>query len=211
MVLIGVPVAMACALGISLLIEILAVRTLVLLAPDNVFFCTPTHYATLVLVLVGLLLSMPIGHMIANLVLWIVPPIRSALEQTGRSFMRAQSQLAKVALYVSLFLVPIYLIALSSNVCVSDSEIYYRPNIFFPLGTYGVSQITEVRPRCTKGRGGRNIELEIAMNDASLLDLAAWPFFPSSERILALLRNVPQNARQVHHDCPVALRKLITP
>jgi hypothetical protein len=31
MVLIGVPVAMACALGISLLIDILAVRTLVLL------------------------------------------------------------------------------------------------------------------------------------------------------------------------------------
>jgi len=126
--------------------------------------------------------------------------------------MRSQSEISKFALRISLFVLPIYLFALSSNVCVSDSQIYYRPNIFFRLRTYGMSQIKEVRPRCGRGRRGWHTGLEIAMTDASVFDLGdAMTSAPPSARMLALLRNVPLNASQIHHDCPVALRKEITP
>jgi hypothetical protein len=60
-----------------------------------------------------------------------------------RSFMKSQWEISKLALLISLFVLPIYLFALISNVCVSDSQIYYRPNIFFRLRTYGMSQIKE--------------------------------------------------------------------
>lgn len=213
MLLVGIPVTMMCALGILLLITSVAPRALVLLAPDNVFFCTPTQYALVILVIAGFVISVPIAGMTANLLMWMVPPIRSALEneklRAGGSFIRAQSGIATLAVRMYLFLVPIYLIALSSNVCVSDSEIYYRPNILLPLRTYDLPQVVEVRPQCTRGRGW-NIGIEITMADGSLLDLGVLPGFPS-ERILALLRNVPLNTSQIRRDCPSDLRKLITP
>lgn len=216
MLLVGIPVTMACALGIFLLISALAVRAPVLLGHHNVFFCTPTEYATIILVLAGFAISIPIAGMIANSLMWMVPPIRSVLEnaksRVGGSFIRAQSGIATFALRVYLVVVPVYLFALSSNVCLSDSTIYYRPNILFPLRTYAPSQVVELRPRCTRGRGW-DIGLDITMTDGSSFDLAVIEpvYLASSERILALLPNVPLNTSQIRRDCPFDLKKLITP
>jgi hypothetical protein len=124
--------------------------------------------------------------------------------------MQTQLEISKFALLASLVVLPIYLFALSSNVCVSDSQIYYRPNIFFRLQTYGMSQIKEVRPRCVRTRRGWNTGLAVAMTDASVFDIKQ-PLLPSSERILAVLRSAPLNASQIHNDCPVDIRKQITP
>jgi hypothetical protein len=204
-------------IGTFLIIDNFASHALILLGPDHAFFCTPTHYAAVVLVISGFFISVPIGLMVANLLLWMVPPIRYSLEngesRAGGSFIRNLSQLATLAIRMYLVVVPVYLIALSSRVCLSDFEIYYRPNIFFPRRTYGLSQVAEVRSRCTRGREGWNIGLEITMTDGSLFDLAVdnGEYLASSERILGLFHNVRLKTAQIHPDCPNNLKKSITP
>lgn len=211
-------VMLVCFIGIFLLINFVTPQASLLLGPSDVFFCTPPLYAGTILIFAAIGLSasiLSIGGILINLLLWIALPIRSALWRSKRSFIRSQSQLAKFALYISLFVIPIYLIVLSSHVCLSDSTIHYQPNIFSSSRTYRISQIAEVRPGCAKGsRGGWGIRLEIAMTDATLFDLAflGTPLFgSSSEHILALLRNAPLDTSQIHHDCPIGLRRLITP
>lgn len=212
-----VPLGLACVIGMFVVINNFAFDDLILLGPDHAFFCTPTHFAAFVLVILGFVVSVPIGLVIANLLLWMVPPIRYSLEnaesRAGGSFVRNLSQLVTLALPMYLVVVPLYLIALSSSVCLSDGEIYYRPNIFFPLRTYDLSQVVEVRSRCTRGREGWDIGIEITMTDGSLFDLAVaeGQYRASSERILGLFHNIRLKTAQISPDCPNNLKKSITP
>jgi hypothetical protein len=110
-------------------------------------------------------------------------------------------------------LLPICVAATSSEVCLSDSHIYYRAHVFSQLQAYGISQIAEVRPRCMKGsRGGWDIGLNVVMIDGATLDLAVvgpW-FSASSPMILAFLRDVRSSNAQIESGCPNGLRRLIS-
>ena len=220
--LLGPLLLVASGAGMFLLVDSLALRALILLSPDNVFFCTPTEPFYIV---PELIFWFPIGLMAPFLLLWTVPRYRRSaldnaeLRELWSSVIGSRSTIAIFGMYVTM--VPVYLFALSSNVCLSASEIYYRPNIFFPLQIYALSQIAEVRPQCTKGpkfairasRSGPMIGLEIRMTDTTSFNIAAVKpvYLASSERILDLLQNVPLNNSEIDHDCPDDLKMLITP
>jgi hypothetical protein len=216
--ILAVPLGFSCAIGVFLFGSNLTLRAQIFFGPDKVFFCTPIHSSTIILFLAVGVLSLLIGFIIANLLLWIVPPIRAALERAearvGQSFVTANAELFKFTSISTLVLLPIYVAAVSSKVCLSDSQIYYQSHLFSPLQTYGMSQLAEVRPRCTEGsRGGWGIGLDIAMIDGTSFDLAVvgpW-FSASSERIMSSLRGVRSNDSQIELGCPTGLRTLISP
>lgn len=216
--ILAVPLGFACAVAVFLFVADMTLRALILFGPDNVIFCTPTHVSAIILFLALAVLSVPAGLVIANLLLWTIRPIRAALERAdaraGQSFATANAQLVNFAMLSALILLPIYVIALGSKDCLSDSEIYYRPHLLASQQTYALSQVAEVRPRCTKGtRGGWDIGLDLAMNDGASFDLAVigpW-FSSSSDRILTSLRGLRSNDSRIHSDCPIGLRKLVSP
>jgi hypothetical protein len=81
-----------------------------------------------------LIISFPSGVMTPVLSLFLVPSVRRSAQNNTElpatsSFVDAKSAIAIFGTY--LHLGPLYLFALSSDVCLSDCEIYYRPNIFF--------------------------------------------------------------------------------
>jgi hypothetical protein len=172
----------------------------------------------MILFLIVGILSVLVGFTIANLLLWMVPPIRADLQRAearaGQSFAAANTGLVKFTSISALVLLPVYIAAVSSNVCLSDSQIYYQSHMLSPLRTYDRSQLAEVRPRCTKGsRGGWDIGLDIVMIDGASFDLAVvgpW-FTASSERILAMLHGVPSDDSRIELGCPVGLRKIVSP
>jgi hypothetical protein len=216
--ILAVPLGFACAIGVFLFGSNLTLRAQIFFGPDKVFFCTPIHSSAIILFLAIGVLSLLIGFIIGNLLLWMVRPIRAALEQAearaGQSFVTANAELIKFASISALVLLPIYVAAVCSKVCLSDSQIYYQSHALSPLQTYGMSQLAEVRPRCTEGsRGGWDIGLDIAVIDGASFDLAVvgpW-FSASSERILSSLRGVRSNDSQIEPGCPIGLRKLISP
>jgi hypothetical protein len=213
--ILALGIGFACLIGVFIIGYDLTLRAQIFLGPDDVFFCTPTHVSAIILLLLLFGLSIPLGFIIANLMLWTVPPIRAALEKAdGRSFANATAGLVRLTSVSALVLLPVYVAAVSSKVCLSESRIYYQSHLLASLQAYDLSQIAEVRPRCTKGsRGGWNIGLYIEMADGATFDLAyvePW-FFASSERILALLRGKRSNDSQIASGCPIGLRNRITP
>jgi hypothetical protein len=209
---------LACAIVTFLFGSNLTLRAQIWFGPDHVFFCTPTHLSAIILFLVLAVLSIPLGFLIANLLLWMVPPIRAALERAearaGGSFASANAGIVKFTLVSAIVLLPVYTAAVGSKVCLSGSEIYYQAHLLAPLQTYAISQLTQVRPRCIKGgRGGWDIGLDIALSDGTSFDLAVvgpW-FSASSESILPSLRGIRSNDSQIESGCPIGLRKLLSP
>jgi len=216
--IVAIALGLTCAIGVFLFGSNLTLRAQIFLGPDHVFFCTPTHLSAIILFLALGVLSIPIGFIIANLLLSMAPSIRSDLERAearaGGSFATANAGLVKFTCVSVLVFLPVYTATVGAKICLSDSQIYYQSYLLAPLQTYDMSQITEVRPRCAKGgRGGWDIGLDIALSDGTSFDLAVvgpW-FSASSEGILASLRGVRSNDSQIESGCPIGLRKLVSP
>jgi hypothetical protein len=205
-----------CAIALFLLCGNLTLRGQLLFGPDAVFFCTPTLVAALILFLVVAALSVPAGFLAANLLLWPVPAIRTALQRSGarQSFAAANAEFIRMTAILALVLLPVYAVAVGSKVCLSDSQLYYRPSTLWTSRTYDLSQVTDLRPRCVRSsRGGWNLGLDVTTTDGSSFDLAVvdrW-FAASSDRILAALQGVGSNDSQIDSGCPAALRALVVP
>lgn len=208
--IVAIPFGFACAIGVFLSGYNLTLSEQIWFGPDHIFFCTPTPVSMIILFLALAVLSIPLGFIIANLLLWMVPPIRAGLERAearaGGSFAAANAGLVKFTLVSAVVLLPVYTVAVGSKVCLSGSDIYYQAHVLAPLQTYAMSQFTEVRPRCSKGsRGGWDIGLDIAMSDGTSFDLAVvapW-FAASSERILTSLSGVRSNDSRIESVAPL--------
>jgi hypothetical protein len=210
--IVAIPVGFVCMGGMFLVFGDLTYHALFLFTPDKPFFCTPSHVASIVLFLASASFSVPCGFMIANLLLWIVPPIRIALARAdaraGQSFGAANRQLLRLTFVLAAVLLPICAIALGSRVCLSETHFYYQSHALSPLRAYDLSQLVELRPWCTAStRGGWNFGLNVVTADGTSFDLAVAPWFASSSgRILAELRWVPSDVSQIEPGCPRGLR-----
>jgi hypothetical protein len=208
----------ACAIGLFLFCIALVLQAQNFFGPDSAFYCTPTRPAAIVLSMALFFVSIAIGFSIANLLLRTIPPIRAALEQAearaGQSFTTVNAALVRYGVLFAVVCLPICVVAASSRVCLSDSQIFYRSHAFATLQSYSLSKVVELRPQCFRGsRGAWDIGLEVAMADGISLDLATirpW-FSRSSARILAVLWGMRSDYSQIESGCPTGLRKLISP
>jgi len=208
----------ACLLGISAFLVLATLRAQAYFVHDDVHVCVPTNVGAIISFLAIFFFSIPLGGVMANLLMWLIPPARKALDRAearvGQSFSKSNSELLKVAALSTLVLVPIYVIAFGSKVCLSESRIYYQLHLLAPQRTYSLSQVVEVQPRCTRAsRGGWDLGLGIAMDDGASFDLAVGgPLFASSsKRILSLLRGLRVNDSQIDRSCPLVRRQEISP
>jgi len=156
--------------------------------PDQAFYCATTAVAGIFLVLSAGAVSVLIALAIAGSLLSAVPPVRGVAASV-------RSQLPAIAIPSLLIVVPMYLVALSSSVCLSDSEIHYRPNLLFPMRTYGLSQVAEVQRQCLRGNGRWDPRLWVRMTGGSWFDLSYdhGAYLKSSQRILGLLHRARVN------------------
>src|SRR5580693_3642170 len=91
--IVAIPLGFVCIAGVFLVFSDLVYHALLLFTRGAPFFCTPLHAALIILITAGAALSVPCGLVIANLLLWIFPPIRTALARAdaraGQSFRTA--------------------------------------------------------------------------------------------------------------------------
>ena len=94
--------------------------------PKDAFFCTWTRFSWVV-ALANFFLAIPLGLVIANVLVWLIPPARRALNKAearvGNSFAKANAGLVKFFLAMAAFLVPIQLLAAGSAVCMSQTAV----------------------------------------------------------------------------------------
>jgi hypothetical protein len=214
--LLAIPLAFVCIGGVFLVFGDFAYHALFLFMPDDPFFCAPLHAALFILLLAAAMLSAPCGFVIANLLLWIFPPIRAALARAdaraGQSFGASNRGLLRSAFVFAAALLPVCAIALGSRVCLSDTQIYYQSQALSSVRTYSLSQLVGLRPWCTTGtRGSWNFGLNLVMADGTSFDLAVAPWFASSSpRILATLWWVASDLSKIEPGCPRGLRALVS-
>lgn len=216
--LVLIPLVFACTTAVFLLIANLAMKAQVFFGPDDVFFCTPANLAIVVMFLSVMPVAASGGCVISNLLIWTISPIRRALEKAeapvGQSFSKANAALIKFFVIAVLIVLPILAVAMNSRLCLSQTELYYKPHLLASLQTYSLAQVVVVRPRCMRrNRTERDIGLDLVMSDGATFDVAnIWPWFsPSSERVWAALRGIPSDKSQVQADCPSNVRKHIAP
>lgn len=179
-------------------------RALVLSSRDGVFFCTLTSSGYEVLEVITVI---PVFFVSIALVSLAVPSNRKTLKFAPRAWAATAGvspswQIPALVMY--LLVVLFYLFALSSNVCLSDNELYYRPNIFFPLQTYRLSDGAVAKPVCRHGKSWY-AHLHVRMPDDTSFDLSRLPYLyqTSSQRILAVLRDVPLDTSGIASGCPL--------
>jgi hypothetical protein len=215
LLLLALPLVLLGSAAVFLAVESVTVQAQWFLAPEGAFFCTPTHIAALVLLLLALIVSVPPGFIIVNALLWNIPGIRNAMSRNRMrveaSFVEGNRSLIRIAIFSTIALLPIYLVAMGSMVCTSPSEIDYRANLLSSWHSYSLPQVVEVRPRCERSsRGSWTLGLDVEMSDGAIFDLAIAPSFSvNSTRLKALLRGRKSTERQIDRDCPTSLRALV--
>jgi hypothetical protein len=197
--LVVIPAALASLIVPFVALVYIARNAFNLLSPEGTLFCTPTRLSMIILFFVLLFLAGSLGGMFATL-LW--------------SPRRQRRSDLKFLLKIGAIPFPIYLLALGSMVCVSETEIQYRSQLLAGWQRYHMSQIVSVRPDCSRGsRGGWDVRLYLTMDDGRSFDLAALhPWLPSSwQRVVGELSSRPWDNSNIDRDCPNSRRRLISP
>jgi hypothetical protein len=211
--MLALPVGLVFMIGSFLLGMVALLQLQVRLAPDTPVFCTPTPVATIALFLAMACVAIPLGLLIANVVLWLLPFTHGSSD-VGRTFGQANAGLTRLMLALGVVAVPVCAVAINSETCISPAQVYYRPTLLAGWQTYGLSQISEVRPRCARSsRGGWDLGVELALNDGTVVDLATvgpW-FSAAANRIMPLLRGARVNPSGIAADCPSGLRQIVLP
>jgi hypothetical protein len=204
-----------CAVGLFLATARLTLEMQNRYAPDGAFFCSPLNVAAIVLFIAIASLSIPVGFLLANAVLWIGSGTRAGKSErrSQQTFHAANAGLVRFAGLLAVVLLPVYVVAVGSEVCLSDKQVFYRKSSFSLLKTYRLDEIVELHPQCTRGsRGGWEVGLEAKMTDGLSFNFAAvGPWFSTwHEEILNVLRERSANLSEIDPQCPESLRALIT-
>jgi hypothetical protein len=209
------PPALVCVGGTFYGLFAATFDALPLFSPQDAFFCTWTRF-TGVVALAHFFLAVPLGLLMANVLLWLIPSARRALDgaeaRVGNSFSKANAGLVKFFLLTVLLLVPIQLLAAGSAVCMSQTAIQYRAHSLAAPTVYPLSQIEKVRPSCWRNRDW-HVGLVVAMSDGATFDLIGQVprrLSASPAQILDLMKGKPWDYSEIDRGCPQYLRKLIT-
>ncbi len=194
-----IPVGFVFIAATALSINYLNDELFSLLAPNKDSFCGPTRISGLVLVVDNILLSIPIGLLLANLFVWLIPPVRRGLNaaesRVGRTFVRSNLELLKALLLVFLFLSPVHAFAIASKVCISGSQVSYQKHGFAEMSTYARSDMIAIQKICSRGsRGGLEVLFYVVMKDGKAV------YLPITEQSLQhdfpLLTEIPVDRSQ---------------
>jgi hypothetical protein len=213
--LLALPIALAFIVGIFVACAIGLLQAQRRFAPDTPVFCTPTPVATVFLFVALACFAVPLGILLTNVVLWLLPFTRRVSQRTGGSARVVNVALAKIVIAIALVSAVVCAVGITSATCVSDTEVHYRPSVLAPWQTYSLTQVVEVRPMCSRGGrgGGWDIGLDLVFSDGTTVQLGSvGPWYSSaSGRLLPLLRGKRVNASGVERDCPSSLRQLVMP
>ena len=211
-----VPVMMVCIIAVFFSYQYLSLHALSCLGPKDAFFCTPTHIASIVLILVLLVLALPAGMTITNCLFWLIPRVRDALDRVeasvGQSFSKANTELFKAFLAMTCVLLPIWVFGVGSIVCVSETTIYKRSWPLASITGYPISHIAKVVPMCSRGgRGGWNIALMVTTDDGISIDLVGLDIWyrSFSANVLAVLQDRSWDYSEIARNCPSTYRNLV--
>src|SRR5262245_5393580 len=118
------PLAAISWVVLSIALALTSLKAAPAFPPNEAFFCTTTRYSPFILTLAPIFLAIAPCFLVANVVLWLIPPARRALDRAearvGNSFAKSNAALAKFFLVTAALLIPMYLLAAGSAVCLSQ-------------------------------------------------------------------------------------------
>jgi hypothetical protein len=212
------PFALVCALTTAYCLGRAVIASQYLLAPAGTFYCSPTMYVGLAIILISFLVGLPIGLSCANVCVWLVLQMRRAASRSdvsiSRTFVRSTKQLLFIAAIFGLTGIPLLFALGNRNICFTDSEIVFRPFMFLPVSEYQKNQIEEVQASCTASKkSGWGMSIVIRASDGMKFPIGGidiWQRTPFP-RIMRLLRDSPFDGSRILPGCPPNLRARLIP
>jgi hypothetical protein len=210
-----VPFALVCAFTTAYFLGRAVIASQYLLAPADTFYCSPTMFVGLAIILISLLVGLPIGLFCANVCVWLVLQARRAANRSdvsmSRTFVRSTKQLLFIAAIFGLIGIPLLFSLGSRSICFTDSEIVFGPFMFLPVSRYQKNQIERVQASCSASRSGWGMRIVIRANDGMKFPIGGsdiWQRTPFP-RIMRLLHDAPFDDSRILPGCPPNLRGLL--
>jgi hypothetical protein len=213
-----VPFALAVALMTAYALSRATIASQYLFAPAGTFYCSPTMYVSMAIILISILVGLQIGLSCANVCVWLVLQVRRAVNRSdasiSRSFLHSTKQLLFIAAVFGLIGIPLSFALGSRNICFTDKEIVFRPFMLLPVSKYQMGQIESVEASCNAStKSGWGISIAIRTNDGMEFPISAvgiWQIAPLP-RIMRLLHDAPFDDSRMLPGCPRNLRARLIP
>jgi hypothetical protein len=146
------------------------------LMPEDIIFSSFTNIAGLLMFVPIIFPSFAVGMMIANLIIWCIPPARAALDKEAEgvkhaSFREAMRDLSKISLILLLTMIPISLIGTFNYFYLTADGIYFNPLFSIRTTHYAWDDIREITIRCYTDREHVKIKYIMLMKDGRNIDL----------------------------------------
>jgi hypothetical protein len=149
------------------------------LASSDAFLFGGTNIANFLTFLPPLALSLPIGLIIGNFLLWCIPPVRAASEREaaggrGDDYRETQLEFAKYAGVIMAFTVPLCVVGVNSFWALTPDHIEYRPVLSATTQHYEWSSVEGIETGCrmSAGKGRhRQYHFVLKLKDETRIDL----------------------------------------
>ena len=122
--------------------------------------------------------SLAVGMIVANLLIWCIPPARRALNEEdkpypGLDFRSSNRDLAKFGLVLLVIAMPLAWLGARNCWSLTDTSIVYRA-MFSPVAKqYSWADIQTIRTDCRTGRDGRTYDFVAGMADGTAIDFSS--------------------------------------
>ena len=166
-----------------------------LLCPADAFIFSGTHVGNIFLYVAPFWPSLAFGLIVGNLLLWCVPPARTAMEREAagaedKVYRASQLALAKLGAVFAGIALPLCFLGANNFWALTAVRIYYRPMFAVTTRDYDWSSLRSVETGCSTGKT-ISFHFVVTLGNKTSIDLmeeSAQKFWAAYPQIQAALR-----------------------
>jgi len=145
------------------------------LFPSDCFLASGTRLGNVLMFVAPLFPSLPIGMIVGNFLLWLIPPAKAALEREvlasrSPSFRSTQVALAKFGAVLAAVALPLCLLGANSLWAIAPSRLDYRPMFASVTRQYDWSDVARIEAGCSSGKSV-TYNFVVVLTDQTKIDL----------------------------------------
>jgi hypothetical protein len=170
------------------------------LIPKDTIFSGRINLGEIIMFIPQGLPALSLGMMLANFIVWCIPPARRVLDQEakvvkGTSFKESMRFLFKATIVLMLIVAPLSLAGAFNCFYVKPNGITVRPLFSLNEKHYNWSDIVRIQAGCSESKDGLSVEYTVYMNDGSSINLFTNPgskFVEAYDKIRPFIKAQPQ-------------------
>jgi hypothetical protein len=153
-------------------------RYRVALYPHDAFLSGGTRFGNILMYLLPFFPSLAAGFIVANLLIWCVPPARRALDEEdkqfpGLDFRSSNRDLTRFGLILLVATLPLAWLGARNCWSLTNAAIIYRP-MFWPANRqYSWADVRGIRTDCGSNRSSTTYDFVAIMTDHTSVDLSS--------------------------------------